>query len=130
MSYTFNKFITSDDAFDEIVKLAEVQIEKLNEEVKTLIVTDQQTSTNVTDLENKTMFIELPILADGTSFGTSNIYAEQFVKNGALKTDYLMGDGSILTSSANSGNSNFYLFNSVTSQTPTPTAGNISYNNT
>ena len=44
MSYTFNKFITSDDAFDEIVKLAEVQIEKLNEEVKN---TDSDGSTNV-----------------------------------------------------------------------------------
>ena len=50
----------------------------------------QQTSTNVTDPENKTMLIELPI-SDGASFGTSNKYAEKFANNGALKTDYLMG---------------------------------------
>jgi hypothetical protein len=40
-----------------------------------------------------------------------------------------MADGSSLTFSGNSGNSNFYLYDSSTSGTPTPLPGDITYNN-
>ena len=64
-------------------------------------------------------------LGDGdiTKVNTSgNITANSFVKNGGTNIQYLMGDGSTLTQSANSGNSNFYLYDSGTSQSPTPPA--------
>lgn len=41
-----------------------------------------------------------------------------------------MGDGSTLTQSANSGNSNYYLYNNNTSLSPTPAIGDITYNTT
>ena len=44
-------------------------------------------------------------------------------------TQYFMGDGSLLQYSANSGNSNFYLYKSKTGLSPNPLAGNITYNN-
>ena len=40
-----------------------------------------------------------------------------------------MADGSSLQYSANSGNSNFYLYNNGTSQSTTPASGFITYNN-
>lgn len=57
-----------------------------------------------------------------------NITANSFIKNGGLDIQYLMADGSTLTASANSGNSNFYLYNSGTSESPTPSNGYITYN--
>ena len=47
-----------------------------------------------------------------------------------LNTQYFMGDGSLLTYSANSGNSNFYLYQSHTNTpAPPPDEGFINYNN-
>jgi len=60
---------------------------------------------------------------------SGNITANSFVKNAGTNIQYLMADGSTLTQSANSGNSNFYLFNSGTSQSTTPPSGFITYNN-
>ena len=60
---------------------------------------------------------------------SAEITAGGFIKSGGTNIQYLMGDGSTLTQSANSGNSNFYLYNSGTSQSPTPPSGFITYNN-
>jgi len=59
----------------------------------------------------------------------SSLEAGSFKKTGGTNIQYLMGDGSTLTQSANSGNSNFYLYRSDTSQSITPANGNITYNN-
>lgn len=62
------------------------------------------------------------ILADCT--------ADKFVKSGGTNIQYLMGDGSTLTQSATSGNSNFYLYVSQdTALPPPPSLGRIRYNN-
>ena len=62
---------------------------------------------------------------------TANCVANQFIKNGGTAIQYLMGDGSTLTQSATSGNSNFYLYRSIDGvTTPPPLSGNIGYNNT
>jgi hypothetical protein len=54
-----------------------------------------------------------------------------FVKSGGTNQQYLMADGTSLEYSANSGNSNFYLYNSIDGiTTPPPASGKIGYNNT
>ena len=56
--------------------------------------------------------------------------ANKFVKSGGTAIQYLMGDGSTLTQSATSGNSNFYLYQSKNGiTTPPPVAGDVGYNN-
>ena len=71
---------------------------------------------------------DMNIISD-TILTNSDITGNSFVKVGGTNIQYLMGDGSTLTASANSGNSNFYLYNSGTSQSPTPPSGYITYNN-
>jgi len=84
------------------------------------------------------------LLINSVSGGNSNITAEKanitiinsttnnsdsFVKNGGTSIQYLMANGSVLTSSANSGNSNFYLYNNTNSTTNTsPIAGEVIIN--
>lgn len=67
---------------------------------------------------------DFDILNAGTILATS------FVKNGGTSEQYLMADGSSLKYSANSGNSNFYLYNNGTGLDPTPATGFITYNTT
>jgi hypothetical protein len=53
-----------------------------------------------------------------------------FIKNGGTNQQYLMADGSSLQYSANSGNSNFYLYNNTSGiMTPPPANGQVGYNN-
>ena len=59
----------------------------------------------------------------------SLLEATSFVKTGGTNIQYLMANGSVLTASANSGNSNFYLYSSSTSGSITPASGLITYNN-
>jgi hypothetical protein len=62
--------------------------------------------------------------------GGDGISADKFTKNGGLSTQYLMADGSSLNYSQNSGNSNFYLYNSIDDvTTPPPASGKVGYNN-
>ena len=63
-----------------------------------------------------------------TPFG-AEIEATSFKKTLGTNIQYLMADGSTLTASANSGNSNFYLYNSSTNGDTTPANGLITYNN-
>jgi hypothetical protein len=58
-----------------------------------------------------------------------SLTADSFIKTAGTNIQYLMADGSTLTQSANSGNSNFYLYNSGTSESTTPASGYITYNN-
>jgi hypothetical protein len=65
---------------------------------------------------------------DDVSFDT--VSSNAFIKNGGTDIQYLMADGSVLTSSANSGNSNFYLYNNTNSAVDTtPIAGELIINN-
>jgi len=58
----------------------------------------------------------------------SNITGNSFIKSGGTAIQYLMANGSTLSASSNSGNSNYYLYNSGTSENPTPPNGYITYN--
>lgn len=60
---------------------------------------------------------------------TGQIECGSIKKTGGTNIQYLMADGTTLTQSANSGNSNFYLYNSGTSQNVTPANGYLTYNN-
>ena len=78
-------------------------------------------------------FVVNPMAADlnANDFDILNagtILATSFVKNGGTFEQYLMADGSSLKYSANSGNSNFYLYNNGTDLDPTPQNGYITYN--
>ena len=59
----------------------------------------------------------------------SSIEAYTFNKTGGTGIEYLMADGSTLTQSATSGNSNFYLYNNTNSTTNiTPVSGEVIIN--
>ena len=77
--------------------------------------------------------IKSTITDDGTNCivsATNGITANKIIKSGGTAIQYLMGDGSTLTQSANSGNSNFYLYQSKNGiTTPPPTSGDVGYNN-
>jgi hypothetical protein len=60
----------------------------------------------------------------------NGITAPKIIKTGGTGIQYLMGDGSTLTQSATSGNSNFYLYQSKNGiTTPPPLLGDVGYNN-
>lgn len=60
----------------------------------------------------------------------NDIFANHFVVFGGTNIQYMLADGSLLTSSSNSGNSNYYLFNSISSsQAPPIPNGDVKYNN-
>jgi len=68
---------------------------------------------------------------DANEYSITNagsVTASLFVKNGGTNQQYLMADGSSLQYSANSGNSNFYLYDNGIDQDPTPPNGYITYN--
>ena len=59
-----------------------------------------------------------------------DITANKFIVAGGTNIQYLIADGSLLTSSANSGNSNFYLYNSIKNTQVLPISnGDVIYNN-
>ena len=61
---------------------------------------------------------------------TDDITSTKFIVQGGTNIQYLLADGTLLTSSANSGNSNFYLYKSTDNATTPPIgSGNIVYNN-
>jgi hypothetical protein len=59
-----------------------------------------------------------------------DLVSNAFIKNGGTNQQYLMADGSTLEASANSGNSNIYLYNNISNVIPPPIdIGDIVYNN-
>ena len=59
-----------------------------------------------------------------------DITANKFIVAGGTNIQYLLADGTLLTSSANSGNSNFYLYKSIDNATTPPiSSGDVIYNN-
>ena len=66
----------------------------------------------------------------GLTTFTGTVEAGTVKKTGGTSIQYMMADGSVLSQSASSGNSNFYLYKSHTNTpTPPPTAGFVYYNN-
>lgn len=66
----------------------------------------------------------------GLTTFTGTVEAGIVKKTGGTSIQYMMADGSVLSQSASSGNSNFYLYKSHTNTpTPPPTAGFVYYNN-
>ena len=64
------------------------------------------------------------------TINSDSVVANSFIKSGGTNIQYLMGDGSTLTQSATSGNSNFYLYKSINGvTTPPPLSGDVGYNN-
>ena len=60
----------------------------------------------------------------------NDIQANKFIVRGGTDIQYLLADGSLLTASANSGNSNFYLYKSIDNATTPPiSSGDVVYNN-
>ena len=59
-----------------------------------------------------------------------DITANKFIVTGGTNIQYLLADGTLLTSSANSGNSNFYLYKSIDNALSPPiSSGDVVYNN-
>ena len=84
-------------------------------------------NTETTVLKNKT---QNQTATAGTTTFAGTLTAGTLIKSGGTSSQYLMADGSALQYSANSGNSNFYLYKSHTNTpTPPPTAGLVYYNN-
>lgn len=84
------------------------------------------TSTALIPLETKTQNITATA---GTTTFAGDLIASNLIKTGATNIEYLMGDGSTLTQSATSGNSNFYLYDNTNSTTDTtPVSGEVIIN--
>jgi hypothetical protein len=108
------------------------------------MVNTSSLSTNLLYNVPQSTFIELDttdinINATNLTFNGLDIVTETFNKpieaTAFIKTSapldpvsYLMSDGSTLVPSANSGNSNFYLYNSGTSGSTIPVNGYVTYN--
>ena len=73
---------------------------------------------------------EIRLLDDAIQITGSYLTANNFIKQGGTNQQYLMADGSSLQYSANSGNSNFYLYNNTSGiMIPPPSNGQVGYNN-
>ena len=87
------------------------------------------TSIEISNTDHPKTQNQSAILNDTTFTGI--VRGDTIVKNGGTSIQYLMADGSILTQSAVSGNSNFFLYNSHAGiTTPPPADGQVAYNNT
>ena len=107
-----------------ILKVPELAIDRLYNTSQSIYIdlTTTDVDINATNLKfNGDNLITTPYVGE--------IEATSFKKTGGTSIQYLMANGSTLTQSANSGNSNFYLYNSGTSQSTTPANGYITYNN-
>ena len=77
------------------------------------------------------LFVNNNAVVVGNLDVTGTATASNIVKTGGTNIQYLMADGSTLTQSATSGNSNFYLYDNTNSTTDiTPVAGEVIINST
>ena len=95
----------------------------------TALTTALTTANNALPLSGGTMTGDIDM--DGKNIQLVNdIFANHFTVFGGTNIQYMLADGSLLTSSANSGNSNFYLYKSIDNATTPPIgSGNVVYNN-
>ena len=83
--------------------------------------------TNITSLSGRVDTLETQgsVLKTGDVM-TGNLTCPSFIKTGGNINQYLMADGGVLESSANAGNSNFYLYNNTNSMSDiTPINGEV-----
>ena len=86
-------------------------------------------NTSISDLAEKTIFINLPLNPNGTVF-SNNLYADKFILNGEQKSPaYLMSDGSTLAVSGQNSQSNIYLYHNSTVNVSPPNTGEVRFNN-
>ena len=108
-----------------LVKVDEIAVDKIYSPTQSIWI-----DLNTTDVDisaTNLRFNTNPVVSTPYS---STIQASGFVKTGGNDKQYLMADGSVLASSANSGNSNFYLYNNTNSSTDTtPVDGEVIINN-
>jgi len=72
---------------------------------------------------------QITLLGNSIQVASDNFVSNNFIKYGGTRQQYLMADGSILQYSANSGNSNFYLYNNKSDvMNPPPANGQLGYN--
>jgi hypothetical protein len=78
----------------------------------------------------ETSFIQMTVGGINFTSPSLNFNSNSVLSATGTGTQYFMGDGSLLQYSANSGNSNFYLYKSHTNTpVPPPTNGFVYYNN-
>jgi hypothetical protein len=110
---------------DGLLRIPEVSTEKLSSTLQSSYIDMLEGGIGITSLAlsfNGNSIVSTPYGAE--------LEASSFKKTGGTNLEYLMGDGSVLQYSANSGNSNFYLYKSHTNTpTPPPTSGFVYYNN-
>ncbi len=102
--------------------------------LQTNVISDTASQESNINIFNGEIQIQSPSLSYNnnpivTSPYNDQIIATSFKVNGGTSDTYLMSDGSLLKYSANSGNSNYYLYKSSTTQDVTPPIGDITYNN-
>lgn len=85
-------------------------------------------NTSISDLADKTIFINLPLNPTGTVF-SNNLYADKFILNGATTPAYLMSDGSTIAVSGQNSQSNIYLYRNSTVNVSPPDVGEVRFNN-
>ena len=94
-----------------------------------LSVSDKIQVPEITDILNSSS-ITLTTGGVNITSDTLNFNSNTVLSATGLNTQYFMGDGTLLQYSANSGNSNFYLYKSHSNTpAPPPDAGFVVYNN-
>ena len=110
---------------DGLIRVTEVSLEKLSSPLQTSYVDLLEGGISITS--TTLTFNTDPIL---TTPYTNEIEATSFKKTGGTAQEYLMANGTSLQYSANSGNSNFYLYKShINATSPPPASGFVYYNN-
>lgn len=127
---TANKVLNiSNVVLDETTMIGKLKVDNINTNYVSSTSGDCTVNMfdNIIDINGTNLnFNSNPVISTPYS---GEIEGASFKKTGGNSQQYLMADGSILSQSATSSNSNYYLYNSITTGTITPASGNISYNN-
>jgi len=122
-----NKYFSINDELQKIDNLDASTINNTNINGR-LHITGEMSIPKITDPTELTRIelddTDINIISQNLSWNGSDV----IIASGTNQ-QYIMGNGSLLQYSANSGNSNFYLYNNGTNQEPTPANGIITYNN-
>ena len=95
----------------------------------TRITTAQTAATDALPKSGGTMTGDIDLGTNNIT-AVDDITANRFIVAGGTNIQYLLADGSLLTQSANSGNSNFFLYNNINATISPPlTSGQLKFNN-
>lgn len=93
-----------------------------------VLISGQSLTDNLSQLEQKTLYIQLPVSNSGTVF-SNYVYANKFIVPSGTNKQYLMADGTLLEESSNQ-QSNIYLYSFNQTLTPPPNSGQVRWNTT